>query len=89
MTSISLKNESLWVRAFRAGAWIVVAHGGGQLVRLASNLIMTRLLAPDLFGIIAVASAIQIITALLSDIGLSQAVIQSPRGDDKNFLNTA
>jgi O-antigen/teichoic acid export membrane protein len=89
LTSISIKSESLRVRAFRAGAWLVIAHGGGQLVRLAGNLIMTRLLAPELFGIIAVASAIQIITALLSDIGLSQAVIQSPRGDDKHFLNTA
>jgi O-antigen/teichoic acid export membrane protein len=67
----------------------MVAHGGGQVIRLAGNLIMTRLLAPELFGIISVASAIQIIIALLSDIGLSQAVIQSPRGDDEAFLNTA
>jgi O-antigen/teichoic acid export membrane protein len=67
----------------------MVAHGGGQVIRLAGNLIMTRLLAPELFGIISIASAIQIIIALLSDIGLSQAVIQSSRGNDEAFLNTA
>jgi O-antigen/teichoic acid export membrane protein len=89
LNSIVYRNTSLRSRALRAGVWLILAHGGGQIVRLISNLILTRLLAPELFGIISVASAIQIIISLLSDIGLSQAVIQSHKGGDKQFLNTA
>jgi O-antigen/teichoic acid export membrane protein len=47
------------------------------------------LLAPEAFGIVAISASIQITIGLLSDIGLSQAVIQSRRGGDPVFLNTA
>ena len=77
------------MRALRAGVWLTIAHGGTQVIRLAGNLALTRLLAPELFGIISVASSLQIIISLLSDIGLHQAVIQSPFGEDIKFLNTA
>lgn len=50
---------------------------------------MTRLLAPEMFGVIALASVVQVIVLLLSDIGLRQAVIQSPRGDQPALLHTA
>ncbi len=50
---------------------------------------MTRLLAPDAFGVMAIASAIQIMVTLLSDIGLHQAIVQSSRGAERDFLRTA
>jgi O-antigen/teichoic acid export membrane protein len=50
---------------------------------------MTRLLVPKIFGIMAIASTIQVIASLLGDVGLRQAIIQSPNGEDRSFLNTA
>jgi O-antigen/teichoic acid export membrane protein len=88
--SFALPNAtSLKARVFRAGGWLLLAHGCSQVLRLVSSLVMTRLLAPELFGIMAIAGAVQIMITLLSDIGLHQAVIQSPRGAERSFLETA
>lgn len=67
----------------------MVAHALGQVIRLGSNLLMTRLLVPEMFGVMAIATTVTVILALLSDIGLRQNIIQSKRGDDPVFLNTA
>lgn len=57
-------------------------------IRLLSNLLLTRLLAPDLYGLMSVGNVIVGALIMLSDIGLAQSVIQSPRGDEPRFLNT-
>jgi len=49
---------------------------------------MTRLLVPEMFGVMAIANVFMLGLALFSDIGLRQNVIQSNRGDDPSFLNT-
>ena len=76
-------------RALHASAWAMGGHGLSQAMRLGSNLVMTRLLAPEMFGVIAIAVTVSMILALLSDIGLHQNIVQSKRGDDPDFLNTA
>lgn len=60
-----------------------------QVLRIGSNLLLARLLAPEVFGLAAVAAMVALIVALLSDIGLHQAVIQNARGDEPEFLDTA
>jgi O-antigen/teichoic acid export membrane protein len=69
--------------------WVVLASALSHLVRLGGNLILTRLLAPEMFGLMSIATMAGIIMVMLSDIGLRQAVIRSARGDDKTFLDTA
>jgi len=81
--------RSLKSRVFRAGGWIVFGQIAAQVLRLGGNLIMTRLLTPDVFGIMAIASIVHVIISLLADIGLRQAVIQSPNGEKRSFLDTA
>src|SRR5699024_10608924 len=56
---------------------------------LVSNLILTRLLFPEVFGIMALIMVV--ITALnnFSDVGVAPAVLRSERGDDPAFLDTA
>lgn len=79
---------SLRHRVFRAGAWTLAGHVFSQILRLGSNLIMTRLLVPEMFGIMALASVLLVGLQLLSDMGLRQNIVQSPRGHDPVFLNT-
>jgi O-antigen/teichoic acid export membrane protein len=62
---------------------------GSQIIRLGSNLILTRMLFPEAFGLAALVSIVLQGLELLSDVGLAQAVIQNRRGDDTTFLNTA
>lgn len=79
---------SLRKRVFRAGAWSLVGYAVGFAIRLGSNLVMTRLLAPSMFGVVAIAQLIMVGLALFSDIGLKPSVVQSRRGSEPDFLNT-
>jgi O-antigen/teichoic acid export membrane protein len=88
MTSATISAPSLRTRMISATQWVVLASGLGHLLRLASNLIVTRLLVPEMFGLMSVATTVGTILAMLSDIGLQQAVIRSQRGNDKLFLDT-
>ncbi|MGH6890844.1 MAG: oligosaccharide flippase family protein, partial [Dongiaceae bacterium] len=76
-------------RVFRAGGWTIAGYGLSRAVRLGSNLVMTRLLVPEMFGVMAIATMVTVILSLLSDIGLHQNIVQSRRGDDPAFLDTA
>ena len=48
-SSASPERKPLKERILRAGSWTVFAYGCTLVLRLASSLIMTRLLAPDAF----------------------------------------
>lgn len=76
-------------RVLRAGGWSLAGYGLSQVIRLCSILIMTRLLVPEMFGVMAVAQVFMFGLALFSDLGLAQNTIQSRRGDEPLFLNTA
>ena len=60
-----------------------------QLIRFIGNLVLARLLMPDAFGLMAVISTLMLGLNLLSDIGTGPTIIQSPRGTERVFLNTA
>jgi O-antigen/teichoic acid export membrane protein len=80
---------SLRDRALKAGAWTLGAYGADLSVRLISNLILTRLLFPEAFGAIAAASALIFSLVLISDFGVRAVIIQSPHGEQVEFLRTA
>lgn len=85
---LSQKLGGLRGRLLHAAAWTSLAYLMGQVLRLGGNLIMTRLLAPEMFGVMSVVLAIQVTLTLLCDFGLRILVIQSKRGDEPEFLNT-
>lgn len=80
----SLKNLSI-----RGVVWIFGGHGAGELLRLASNLILTRLLIPEDFGLMLMVNVILLGLQLFSDVGIGPSIIQNARGEDPRFLNTA
>lgn len=84
-----LRGGRLMARVFRSTSWILLGYGGSQGLRLASNLILTRLLFPEAFGIMALVSLVTVGLMLFSDVGISPSIAQSKRGDDPDFLNTA
>ncbi len=73
----------------RSSAWVFGGQVGGQVLRLVSNLIMTRLLVPDMFGVMAVANTLIVGLQLCSYLGIYHNIIQSSRGDERVFLDTA
>lgn len=80
---------SLRQRVLNAGAWSLAGYGLNLFIRLGSNLLLTRLLVPEVFGIMAIATMIMIGLAMFSDLGVRQSIVQSKRGHEPAFLNTA
>jgi O-antigen/teichoic acid export membrane protein len=86
---ISPTPKTLKQRILYAGSWTLAGHGLSQVIRLASNLVMARLLAPEMFGVMAIVITISMILAMFSDLGLHQNIVQSQRGEEPVFLDTA
>jgi O-antigen/teichoic acid export membrane protein len=82
-------SKSLGARAMQSGFWITGGFAIQRGLQFGSNLILTRLLFPEAFGTMALATVFLVGLAMFSDIGLKPAVIRDPRGDDPDFLNTA
>jgi len=80
--------SSLKERVLKAGAWTTGGFAVSQVIRLGSNLILTRLLFPESFGLMSIVYVLMTGLALFSDLGLDQNVIQNRRGDEADFLNT-
>lgn len=80
--------RTLASRALGSGAWSMANFGLGQIMRLASNLVLTRILSPDDFGLMALVTSFLIGLSMFSDMGFGPAIMQSKRGDDPAFLDT-
>ena len=81
--------KSLKTRAVNGSIWSVTGFGGGQLLRLVSNLLLTRLLFPEAFGILALVQVVLQGIKMFSDVGISTSVVRDERGDESAYLNTA
>ncbi|MEI7537064.1 MAG: oligosaccharide flippase family protein [Comamonadaceae bacterium] len=80
---------SLRSRMLRATGWLVGGNISSQLLRLISNLILTRLLLPEAYGLLAAVNILYFALVMFSDLGVWQSVVKSERGTQINFLGTA
>jgi O-antigen/teichoic acid export membrane protein len=85
----SLSTNSIKKLAIRGAMWTIAGYGASQLLRFASNVVLTRLLFPDLFGLMSLVYVFIIGLNLFSDLGIQTSVVQNKRGDEPTFLNTA
>ena len=82
-------NKGLKAALLRGSAFEMLGYGLSQIVRFGSNLLLSRLLFPEAFGLAALVNILNQGLIMLSDVGLPTVVVQSERGDDVRFLNTA
>lgn len=80
---------ALKARMLKAAAWLVGGNISSQLLRLGSNLILTRLLVPEAFGLVAAVNTLYFALVMFSDLGVWQSVVKSERGLEARFLGTA
>lgn len=83
------KQPSLRSRTIRGTLWTTGGYGTSQVIRLGVNLVLTRLLQPHMFGLMTLVNIFVQGLQGFSDVGIGPAIIQSKRGDDPAFLNTA
>lgn len=83
-----MKQKSNKRLALEASLFTLFGFGFSQVIRLANNLVLTRLLVPEYFGIVSIANVFIVGINLFSDIGLSPSVVRSDKTDDEKFINT-
>jgi len=69
-------------------AWTFVTYAISMSIRLGSNVVLSRFLAPELMGVMVIIHTIRVGVELFSDLGFEQNVVGSEAGRDKDFLNT-
>ena len=84
-----LSKNTLKKRVLNSGSWIIASYGVHQALRLGGNLILTRLLFPEAFGLMAIVQAVIFGVSMLTDVGIGASIVQKARGDEPAFLNTA
>lgn len=69
-------------------SWTLLSVGAGQLIRLLKSLILTRLLFPEAYGVMAIVWSTLFALGMMSDAGLSAAAIRHERASESKFINT-
>src|SRR5579871_4891642 len=82
-----LRGGTLRAKAMRGGMFLAGGSVAEQASRFARNMILTRLLAPSAFGTMAIVMSSSAIVTALTEVGTRLAVIQNPRGAEKEYLN--
>lgn len=83
---MNLSKKTLKQRAMNSGSWVAIGLIVSQVIRLLSNLVLTRLLVPEMFGVMAIVSVFMMGISMFSDVGLQQNIVQSKRGEEKYTL---
>jgi O-antigen/teichoic acid export membrane protein len=82
-------SAALRPRMARAAGWLLGGNISSQGLRLLSNLLLTRLLLPEAFGLVAAVNTLYFALVMFSDLGVWQSVVKSERGTQPAFLGTA
>lgn len=65
--------------------WTMIWWGFKISLKFASNIILTRLLSPDMFGIAAIGNTLLSGINMFSDFGIQQNIVRSSRSDDSYY----
>lgn len=80
---------SLKSTAQRAAKWALIGYGGGYFLRMLSSVIITRLVAKEMMGVLPAAQAALDGLGMFSDLGIIPSMIRHPRAEEPTFQNTA
>jgi len=75
-------------RVFTAGFWVIGVFGLSQLLRLGGNLVVTRLLEPEMFGLMAIIYVVMHGVTMFSDLGFWAFIVRHKQGAEKKLLDT-
>jgi O-antigen/teichoic acid export membrane protein len=84
-----ISSDTLRNRTLKGALFTFLLFGSSQFLRLASNLILTRILFPEAFGLMSLVSVVLMGLNMLSDVGVEQSIIQNKNSQNFEFRNTA
>jgi O-antigen/teichoic acid export membrane protein len=59
------------------------------VIRLGASLVLTRVLKPEAYGIVAIVVSIGYVVTMLADIAVTMSLVRHEHGDQSEYLNTA
>lgn len=71
------------------GVWTLAGYGASLGIRFTSNIVLARLLAPQIFGVMVVVQGLRMGVELLTDVGVEQNIVYNHKGLEDEFFNTA
>jgi O-antigen/teichoic acid export membrane protein len=71
------------------GVWTLAGSGISLGVRFGSNIVLARLLAPQIFGVMVIVNGLRMGIELLTDVGVEQNIVHNEKGLEDEFFNTA
>ena len=89
VSAATTPGANLQRRALTGSAWTLGGFGAAQVIRLASSLILTRILVPEAFGLMALVTVVIQGIEMFSDVGVRGSIVHHARGTEPRFLNTA
>lgn len=84
-----LSEDSLKAKVFRGGFWLGGGNTAEQAARFGRNMILTRLLAPEAFGAMAIVLSIGSVVQSFTDIGVREGLVQNPNGAEDHYVDAA
>lgn len=86
---IQIRGDNLEAKAARGAMMLTIGTVMERGMRLVRNMILTRLLAPEYFGLMGLVMAVMMLMEALTDVGVAKSVIQNKSGATKEYLNIA
>jgi O-antigen/teichoic acid export membrane protein len=89
LIQMRLSGEGLRAKVFRGGVWLGSGSMIEQAARFGRSIVLTRLLAPEAFGTMAVIISASSVIHTITDMGVKEALIQNPRGTERHYMGAA
>jgi lipopolysaccharide exporter len=83
------QGRGLKSRVMRGGAWLGGASFVEQAIRFGRNMLLTRLIAPEAFGAMAIVNSATALIQMAVDVGAREALIQNPKGGEDSHVTAA
>ena len=64
-------------------------YGFSQVLRVGTNIVLARLLAPELFGIMLIANSLKSGIEVTTDVGIGQNLVYHKEANNPDYYNTA
>ena len=84
-----LKGTNIKAKCARAVVKLSVGTVAGRSMRFVRSMILTRILAPEQLGMMAIVLSLSVAFEALTEVGVKQSIIQNKQGSHADYLNVA
>ncbi len=76
-------------QAASGAVWTIATHGISVVMRFIVNVVLSRLVSPEVLGTLMVINTLKTGMELVTDVGVGQNVVVSPNSEKRSFRDTA